>query len=536
MNGLYALGGGALGVSIHHGLFIHGEWHVQAPTIFLGHLLAFSLLHVFLDSGISLCIITNYLFCLLSSIIIYRVFFHPLRHFPGPLSARLTKLWHVWKARDSRNHRVLEDLRLQYGDFVRTGPNELTIFHPDIFMAIDGPKSTCVKAEWYDLLYPKLSLVTSRVKETHAARRRQWNRGFTSKSLEQYITKILPYITQLEHRIDADIHHQHISNITDLFYWFGFDTMGDFVFNKSFDMLHRNEWHFVVVLLRRAMSILGPLSPVPWFVQIAFKLFPRVWILGDWFRMVAWCEGQMRERMKLPEDKTLIPDVAHYLLASAKSDPSQNLPWLTGDSILAIVAGSEPTATTLIGIFCELARSPYHAERIYQELETVDICDPRALAKECPYLEAVIAEALRMYPALPTGGNRKTCEEVVIAGRRVPGGVTLVAPRWSIFRREDCFDRADEFIPERWYGHPEMVRNKAAYAPFGTGHHSCVGRFLAMDDMRLVTARLVKKYHLSLPAGETGEDVLGDMRDQFTATPGRLRVMFRVRDNSPSTS
>ncbi|PWY96633.1 benzoate 4-monooxygenase cytochrome P450 [Aspergillus sclerotioniger CBS 115572] len=529
MDSLLALGGGALvGIAIHHGLFIHGEWHVQAPNILLGHLLAFALLHAFLDSVIFLSIITGYLSALISSITIYRVFFHPLRRFPGPLGARITKLWHVWQVRDSRNYRVLDDLHTQYGDFVRTGPNELTIFHPDIFLTIDGPKSTCIKAEWYDLLHPKLSLVTSRDKSTHAARRRQWNRGFTSKSLDQYITKILPYITQLEHRINHDIQNNHISNVTDLFYWFGFDTMGDFVFNKSFDMLHRNEWHFVVVLLRRAMSILGPLSPVPWFVQIAFKLFPRVWILGDWFRMVAWCEGQMRERMELPEDKTPIPDVAHHLLLAAKSTP-EDFPWLSGDSILAIVAGSEPTATTLIGIFCELARSPHLAETIYHELETVDICDPRAIAKECPFLEAVISEALRLYPALPTGGNRKTCEEVFVGDVVVPRGTTVVAPRWSVFRREDCFERPDEFIPERWYGRTEMVRNKAAYAPFGTGHHSCVGRFLAMDDMRLVTARLVKKYHLRLPEGETGECVLGDLRDQFTATPGRLRVRFEVR-------
>jgi hypothetical protein len=61
------------------------------------------------------------------------------------------------------------------------GPSELTIFHPDVFMAIDGPRSECIKGEWYDLLHPNLSLVTSRVKHLHAARRRQWNKGFNAK-------------------------------------------------------------------------------------------------------------------------------------------------------------------------------------------------------------------------------------------------------------------------------------------------------------------------------------------------------------------
>lgn len=48
-------------------------------------------------------------------------------------------------------------------------------------MTIDGPRSECVKAEWYDLLHPSLALVTSRDKTIHGSRRREWNQGFTTK-------------------------------------------------------------------------------------------------------------------------------------------------------------------------------------------------------------------------------------------------------------------------------------------------------------------------------------------------------------------
>jgi hypothetical protein len=39
---------------------------------------------------------------------------------------------------------------------------------------------------------------------------------------------------------------------------------------------------------------------------------------------------------------------------------------------------------------------------------------------------------------------------------------------------EDCFERGNEFLPERWFEKPEMIRNKAAYAPFGTGKIYCL--------------------------------------------------------------
>ena len=34
---------------------------------------------------------------------------------------------------------------------------------------------------------------------------------------------------------------------------------------------------------------------------------------------------------------------------------------------------------------------------------------------------------------------------------------------------EDCFEKAESFIPERWCNAPDMLRNKEGFMPFGTG-------------------------------------------------------------------
>lgn len=131
-----------------------------------------------------------------------------------------------------------------------------------------------------------------------------------------------------------------------------------------------------------------------------------------------------------------VPDVAHYLLQDAR-DNVQRFPWLTGDSILAIVAGSEPTAVVMIGLFYELAKAPRHVDIIFREIEGKDLTDSRVLASSCPHLEAVIYEALRLYPALPTGGYRKTLDEgVTVGGTFIPPETTIVAPRYCIARRK----------------------------------------------------------------------------------------------------
>ena len=58
------------------------------------------------------------------------------------------------------------------------GPNELTIFNPEMLAAIDGPGSRCTKSAWYDVLLPETLINTSRERSTHDRRRRLWNSAF----------------------------------------------------------------------------------------------------------------------------------------------------------------------------------------------------------------------------------------------------------------------------------------------------------------------------------------------------------------------
>lgn len=120
-----------LGVAVHLGMFIRGEWHLRVSGVIYVHLFVFSFGSIpwflynsqpFIVYFHNACMLLfSYLVGLFGSIAIYRLFFHRLRHFPGPRLAALTKLWHVYKCRDSRNHLVLDALHKKYGTIVRTG-------------------------------------------------------------------------------------------------------------------------------------------------------------------------------------------------------------------------------------------------------------------------------------------------------------------------------------------------------------------------------------------------------------------------------
>lgn len=107
------------GVLAHQVVFIQGEWHLRGASVIMTHIALTTCLYAVRDRpGV---LIFLYLSSLFLSISIYRLFFHRLRHFPGPKLAALTKLWHVWKCRDSRGHLVVDEWHKTYGTFVRTG-------------------------------------------------------------------------------------------------------------------------------------------------------------------------------------------------------------------------------------------------------------------------------------------------------------------------------------------------------------------------------------------------------------------------------
>ena len=92
------------GIAVHHLLLRRGEWHLKAPTIIETWLLSFPVLYsleamcgsrsTFGNAINALYLMSIFALSIFISIIVYWVFFHRLRGFPGPRLAAISKLWH----------------------------------------------------------------------------------------------------------------------------------------------------------------------------------------------------------------------------------------------------------------------------------------------------------------------------------------------------------------------------------------------------------------------------------------------------------
>jgi cytochrome P450 len=80
----------------------------------------------------------------------------------------------------------------ELGDFVRIGPNEISISDPSFIPIIHGNKSRFPKGPWYDHMIPDpvKSLIAIRDYDQHKSRRKVWDECFTPRALKVYENRI----------------------------------------------------------------------------------------------------------------------------------------------------------------------------------------------------------------------------------------------------------------------------------------------------------------------------------------------------------
>ena len=471
----------ASGVCLHLGYFNRGEHHMYAIVYLQISLLLFSTLTVaFALYGefpwvasiwTTTSVLLPTLLGIYGSLLCYRLVWHPLGPFPGPVMARISSLWFSIHVRNHDAHQKALDLYNKYGAFVRVGSSDLMIAHPLAVAAIHGSKSTCRKASWYDEDWPRQSIHTSRDPKFHADRRRLWSQSFSNKALRGYERRIAVYNQALVDRLTE--HSGHPIDAAKYFEYYGYDVMGDLAFNRDFGMLKSGEQHFAVELLAEALSVQGFKLPT-WLFRILVAI-PS--LTKKYWTFIQYCNEQLATKMAQKDFDR--PSLMNVLLAQAGPQPSrQELLNLESDSRTIIVAGSDTVAATLSHAFYLLTKYPEHVAHLRQELlplRNIGGVFEHQKIERATHLNAVINETLRLYPVPPTAIVRKTPPEgIFVADTYIPGNINVWTPQYVIGRSEAVYEDPDEFIPARWYPGAPGIIESAGFAPFLTGmEHSC---------------------------------------------------------------
>ncbi|KAH7567480.1 hypothetical protein JRO89_XS07G0080000 [Xanthoceras sorbifolium] len=192
---------------------------------------------------------------------------------------------------------------------------------------------------------------------------------------------------------------------------------------------------------------------------------------------------EQRTRRNGPVDegektKTMIDS----MLSLQESDPN----YYTDDIIKGIIltllsAGTDTSAGTMEWAMSLLLNHPAVLKKARAELDNYvgneRLADESDLAK-IPYIQSIVNETLRLYPAAPLLVPHESSEDTTIGGYYVPRQTMLMVNAWAIHRDPKVWDDPTSFKPERFEG---LKGESEAYKfiPFGLGRRACPGAGLA---------------------------------------------------------
>ena len=150
-------------------------------------------------------------------------------------------------------------------------------------------------------------------------------------------------------------------------------------------------------------------------------------------------------------------------------------------------------------IFAYLAHNPKLLETIRAETMrgvVDDIPDVPYLIGECPRLEAVFLEVLRLKTS--SSLMRYVTEATMIGGKMLRKGHNVMVPYRQLHFSEDVWgDNVAQFDPERFLTQQHLSRS-SSFRPFGGGQHLCPGRFLARRAVFTFVALALSRFDISL--------------------------------------
>ncbi|CAL0304025.1 unnamed protein product [Lupinus luteus] len=255
---------------------------------------------------------------------------------------------------------------------------------------------------------------------------------------------------------------------------------------------------------------------------------PIIWKMKRFFKIGS--------EKKLSEAINVINDLAYDIIkqrrkmgfASKKDLLSRFMGSVSDDDkylrdivISFLLAGRDTVSASLAGFFTILSKNPKVEELIREEVNRVNPVQEYPTfdeLRQMHYLNAAIHESIRLFPPVQNDSKFAEEDDVLPDGTVVKKGDRVSYHPYAMGRMEniwglDCL----EFKPERWLKDGAfMPEDPFKYPVFQAGSRICLGKEMALMNMKSVVAALVPRFDIRM--------VRPDYEPRFT--PG-LTACFR---------
>ncbi|XP_038970367.1 cytochrome P450 81Q32-like [Phoenix dactylifera] len=277
--------------------------------------------------------------------------------------------------------------------------------------------------------------------------------------------------------------------------------------------------------------------------------------LGDFFPVLRWVDYQGvnkrlvtvqngrdefmqrlidEHRSKSKDEGVEKKTMMGVLLSLQKTDPEYYTDQMIkslGVGLLA--AGTDTSSDTVEWTLSLLLNNPQALKKAREEIDA-RVGKGRLLEEadfsNLPYLQCVITETLRLYPAAPLLLPHESSQECSVGGFHIPCGMMLLVNAYSIHRDPKVWEEPTRFMPERFEGGKGEGK---LMIPFGMGRRRCPGEGLAVRVVGLALGALIQCFEWERTGKEEVDMTEGSGLTLPKAIP--LEAMYRPRQSMLDT-
>ncbi|KAL4973650.1 cytochrome P450 [Aspergillus desertorum] len=381
-------------------------------------------------------------------------------------------------------------LHQKYGKVVRFAPNQLSSNTikgmRNIYGAGLGKSNTFLKTGFYKAI-SRRNIFTATDPYYHATVRKLFSPSLSPGCMAAHEPVIKGCISRFHALVKQRMQSQKAIILNDLYYSLSVDMVSEVLLGKSLGCIERGRpffWTeqlpriFYWATIRDQFKGSGVPTLIKWMLRQILRKGIRQRSEEARMRLI-------REQLKATHTRR---DIMVEVLERAESS---NLPEdeIAENFSAIMLAGFHTTSHAICATIWLVLSHPETRECLQSELRTAfqstDDISLDVLAK-LPWLNAVITEALRVYPPVPLGGARVS-PGAYVDGVYVPAGVEVSTSLYALHHNAEYFNNPYRFAPERWLN-PESTDRKEAVQPFLLGSRSCIAKYFAQQMLLLTLA------------------------------------------------
>lgn len=190
--------------------------------------------------------------------------------------------------------------------------------------------------------------------------------------------------------------------------------------------------------------------------------------------------------------------------------------FLRDTTLNLMLAGRDANAATLTWFCMVVSKYPHVERKVVDELSAIARTMPESRRQKpvlfdnedlasAVYLEATILETMRLYPPIPFEHKAAVKPDVLPSGHRVDAKRMILFSLYSMARIEGIWGKdCCEFRPERWISECGKLKREPTckFFVFSTGPRSCLGREMALTQIRVAAAAAIYNFRIKVVGGQ----------------------------------